>query len=260
MEKDQPIRAVSRALLILKTINRLKSATLTEISKATELPYPTTFRIVQTLAHEGMVEQEPYRKRYRATELVRALSLGFQEDDKLIDAARQPMHDFTMEQLWPVILTVRVGNRMMLKHSTHMLTSLTFANYHPGYTHPLLDCSSGRAYLAFCSDEERETIISGFAARSSPSDAMSLHNITNGDLLGDIRAAGYAEYARTQHNETPGKTSAFAVPIISDGELKACLNIVFFAEAHSMENAVGKYLTPLQEDCKRHRAKHRKCR
>lgn len=246
MDKDQPIRSVSRAIEILKTINRLKSPSLTEISKATSLPYPTTFRMVQTLIHEGLIEQEPFRRRYRATELVKALSSGFQDEDKLLAAAFEPMQDFTTQHLWPVTLSIRVGNRMMVKHSTHQLTSQTFINYYPGYTLPLLDCASGRAYLAFCSDDERETVIRGFGARPSSQNSMSLQLVATGDLLEKIKSAGYADYARTQHNETPGRTSAFAVPVISGGNLKACLTLVFFARAHTMEDAVARYFEPMQ--------------
>ncbi|MEL7197772.1 MAG: helix-turn-helix domain-containing protein [Pseudomonadota bacterium] len=246
MEKDQPIRAITRALSILKTINRLDSPTLTEISRATDLPYPTTFRIVQTLISEGMIEQEPFRKRYRATEQVKALSFGFQEDDQLLKAASGPMQDFTAQYLWPVTLSVRVGNRMMIKHSTHQLTSQTFTNYHPGYTLPLLESASGRAHMAFCSDEERDTVLDGFKTRATERSAMSLELMTGSDLLTQIQSQGYAEYARTQHNATPGRTSAFAVPVIESGALRACITLVFFNKAHSMEDAVGRYLAPLQ--------------
>ena len=246
MEKDLPIRSISRALDILKTINRLNSPSLTEISKATFLPYPTTFRIVQTLIHEGIIEQEPFRKRYRATELVKALSMGFQDDDKLLNAALDPMRVFTTEHLWPVTISVRVGNRMMIKHSTNQLTSQTFMNYYPGYTLPLLDCSSGRAYLAFCEDEERERVINGLADKPSAQISMSLSTVTD-DVLENIRRNGYAEYALTMHNQTPGKTSAFAVPILCDGKLKACLSLAFFARAHTLDEAVVKYLAPMRE-------------
>jgi len=246
MDKDQPIRAITRALMILKTINRLDSPTLTEISGATNLPYPTTFRIVQTLISEGMIEQEPFRKRYRATEQVKALSFGFQDDDQLLQAATTAMQNFTVQHLWPVTLSVRAGNRMMVKHSTHQLTSQTFTNYYPGYTLPLLECAAGRAHIAFCNDEERETVLGGFQTRASESSAMSLELITGSDLIEQIRAKGFAEYARTHHNATPGRTSAFAVPVLSSGKLKACLTLVFFAKAYSMEDALVRYLAPMQ--------------
>ncbi len=247
MHKGLPIRSVCRALDIIKTINRLRSPTLTEISNATSLPYPTAFRIVQTLIHEGVIEQEPFRKRYRATELVKSLSFGFQEDDRLVAAAEQPMHDYTIEHLWPITLVVRVGNRMMVKHATHQLTTQTFINYYPGYTFPLLDCASGRAFLAFCEDDERETVLNGLQGQQAAIQTMGLQMVEQGSLLGQIRDAGYATMARTQFNETPGKTSSFAVPIFSEGQLKAALTLTFFANAMQMDDAIARYFKPLKD-------------
>jgi len=246
MQKNEPIRSVSRALDILKTINRLHSPTLTEISRITSLPYPTTFRIVHTLIDEGMIEQEPFRKRYKATEQVKMLSSGFQEDDLILSAALEPMNAYTQKHLWPVALTVRVGNRMMVKHSTNQLTTQTFENYYPGDTMPLLKCSSGRVYLAFCSDEERETIIAGLRSSDPKVNELDLDLVASKEYRTSVREAGYAEYVRAQHNKNPGKTSAFAVPVIAGGQLRACLTVVFFAEAHKMDEAIAKYLEPTQ--------------
>lgn len=247
MEKTQTIRTVSRALQILKAINRLDAPTLTEISRATSLPYATTFRLVHALIEEGMIEQEPFRKRYIPTEQVHMLSSGFQEDDQLLRAALEPMNEYTRENLWPVALTVRVGNRMMIKYSTNKLTTQTFENYYSGETVPLLFCSSGRAYLAFCGDEERKAIIDGLKANAPDAREPILKVFDDGGLINEITEAGYASYARTQHNKNPGKTSAFAVPIMVGGSLKGCLTLVFFAEAHSMRDAVGLYLEPIKE-------------
>lgn len=246
MEKGIPIRSVCRALDIIKTVNRMRSATLTEIANETELPYPTVFRIAQTLIHEGVIEQEPFRKRYRATKLVKLLSAGFQDDDRMIEVADPAMRAFTSENLWPVTLAVRVGNRMMVTHSTHPMTTQTFHNYHPGYTLPLLDCASGRAYLAFCDDVERETVFNGLKGRQSAHKTMSLQILLDGNLLEQIRQDGYATMVRTQFNETPGKTSAFAVPIYDDGQIKAALSMTYFANAMTMEQAIAKHLKPLQ--------------
>jgi len=244
MRKAEPIRSITRALDILKVINRLQSPTLTDIAKAASLPYPTAFRIVHTLMNAGMIEQEPFRKRYRATEQVRMLSSGFQDDDKFLQAAMKPMKDFTYDHLWPVALTVRVGNCMMVKHTTDKLTTQTFENYYPGDTMPILNSSAGRAHIAFCSDEERETILAGLKATDSETSELDLEIVENGEFLSRIREAGYATYARGQHNKNPGKTSAFAVPVIAHGELRGCLTLVFFAQAHKMDDAIEQFLEP----------------
>lgn len=246
MDKGQPIRSIGRALDVIKTINRLRSPTMTEISQANGLPYPTTFRIIQTLIHEGMVESEPFRKRYRTTELVKSLSSGFQDDDRLAAAAQDAMRQFTATNLWPVTLTVRVGRRMMVKHSTHQLTTQTFINYYPGYTLPLLESASGQVYLAFCSDEERATITQGLELDGGGDTVLGLQFLRDGKLLAKIRSDGHAAFARSPHNETPGRTSAVAVPVVSNGRLMGALTFIFFANAVKMQDALDRHLAALQ--------------
>ncbi|MFD2137741.1 helix-turn-helix domain-containing protein [Novosphingobium resinovorum] len=59
MERGVPIRAVCRAISILQEINQMGSLSMMQISKRGRIPYPTACRIVQTLMHEGLIEQEP---------------------------------------------------------------------------------------------------------------------------------------------------------------------------------------------------------
>lgn len=247
MAKGLPIRSISRALDIIKTVNRLRTPTLTDISRSTGLPYPTAFRIVQTLIHEGVIEQEPFRKRYRATELVKSLSSGFQDDDRLVAAGNSAMHEFTLKHLWPVALTVRVGNRVMVKHATHPLTTQTFTNYYPGHTMPLLDCAAGRALLAWSSAEELQTVLNGLKRRKSAQQTMGYQLVAGGTLLKQIREDGYATMSRVQFGETPGKTSSFAVPIFANGQLKAAITMIYFANAMQMDDALDQYLVALKE-------------
>ena len=61
MEKGVPIRSITRSIAALKAINRHGSLSMMEIAKASEVPYPTACRIVQTLLYEGLIEQEPAR-------------------------------------------------------------------------------------------------------------------------------------------------------------------------------------------------------
>ncbi|MEL7030280.1 MAG: helix-turn-helix domain-containing protein, partial [Pseudomonadota bacterium] len=133
MEKGVPIRAISRGLAALQAINRNKSLSMMEVAQAAEVPYPTACRIVQTLVYEGLIEREPHRKRYRPTALVHTLSSGHQNEDDLVKAARPHLIELTRKVSWPVSLTTRVGATMMVRDSTHALTSLTFHNYDPGY-------------------------------------------------------------------------------------------------------------------------------
>ena len=49
MERGVPIRAISRGLAVLASINRDGPISMMGISRAAQVPYPTACRIVQTL-------------------------------------------------------------------------------------------------------------------------------------------------------------------------------------------------------------------
>jgi DNA-binding IclR family transcriptional regulator len=174
LEEGVPIRAVSRGVAVLQAVNRAGSISLMQTSRQTQIPYPTVCRIVQTLLHEGLIEKEPNRKRYRSTALVQSLSSGFQDDSRLVKVARPHIVELTKRVAWPISIATRVGNMMMVRDSTHSLTSLTLSNYAPGYTLPIAECSSGKVYLAYCSDEERESIRSGFRISEHAPDKLGL--------------------------------------------------------------------------------------
>ena len=150
MEKGVPIRAVSRSIAVLQAINHHGGLSMMQIAHEIGVPYATAMRIVQTLIVEGLIEREPDRKRYRPTVLVHTLSHGFQTEDRLVATARPHLTALTRKVSWPVALSTRVGQTMMVRASTHSLTSLTFTKLYPGHTRPILECAAGRAHLAFC--------------------------------------------------------------------------------------------------------------
>lgn len=243
-----PIRSVSRALSVLQAINRGKSLTLTEIAEASHVPYPTAYRLVQTLVLEGMIEREPSRKRYRPTALVETLSHGFHGHGALVAAARPHMSAFTRALGWPLSLTTHVGNSMVLRHSTHAETSLTFNAYHPGYALPILGCAAGLAYLGFVSDEERDGILDSLRYRADRQTEHMLCLIRDEDLLEQVRADAHATCVFNRHTENPGKTSSISVPVRRDGQVVGALTVAFFASAMSIDEGVRRLLGKLT-DC-----------
>jgi IclR family mhp operon transcriptional activator len=240
-KQNEGIRSISRALAVLQAINRSGSLRMTDICRQTELPYPTAYRIVQTLIQDGMVEVEPGRKRYRPTVLVRTLSFGYRAESELVTVARPHMIELCKRINWPVSLTTRVGRKMMVQESTHAMTSLTFTNYAPGYTLPLAECSTGKAYLAFCDQEERETVLAGYTKFSEDHDRLAQLLFADGLVLEDIRRKGYATHARNLYTDHPGKTSSLAAPVIVDKKVQGCVALIFFSTALSMKEAEQRY-------------------
>lgn len=248
MERGVPVRAISRGFAVLSAISRDGPITMMGISRSAEVPYATACRIVQTLLHEGLIEREPGRKRYRVTSLVQTLATGFQEEDALAAEARPHMEELCRKVGWPISLATRVGTRMMVRASTHKMTSLTFTNYYPGFTLPIAECATGKAYLAHCGEEERQMIKDAWEATDSAASETGLVLMSDGVALQNIRTAGYALQARNLYNFEPGKTSSLAVPVRdASGALAGAMAIIYFASAIKPTEAAGKFLADMQE-------------
>lgn len=246
MEKGAPIRSISRSIAALKAINRHGSLSMMEISKASAVPYPTACRIVQTLLYEGLIEQEPARKRYRATAMVQTLAHGFQQDDRLVRAARPHIVAMTQAVGWPISIATRVGRNMMLRDSTHANTSLTFEQYYPGFTLPILDSASGKLSMAFAPDDERQMILRWMRV----SQEIDLQYLATAEASLDverIRELGYAVQGRNHFNRNPGKTTSIAVPIFLNGKFEAAMTLVFFVSAMKLDAALETYLGDMQK-------------
>jgi len=244
MERGVPIRAVSRSIAVLQCINRHGSLSLMEIARWVALPYPTTFRIIQTLLHEGLIECEPTRKHYRATQMVQTLSVGYRETGHLLSCARAPMVALTRQISWPVSLVTHVGQCMMVRDSTHSETSLSFCNYEPGFTLPLLECASGHAYLAHVPDADRLNMLAGLEALERRSHMLEMFKGER--LVQRIREDGYATCDRNPHSAVPGKTSSIGVPIFEGTRVAGAMSLVFFASAMPMAEAVRRYAQDLK--------------
>ncbi len=240
------IRALSRGIAVLQAINNGGSVRMMDISREAGIPYPTACRIVATLTEEGLIEREPARKRYRPTALVQTLSHGFHNESGLVATARPHIVALCKKVGWPISIATRVGNRMMVRDSTHHLTSLTLTNYAPGFTLPLAGCSTGKVYLAFCAEEERHDLLFGMNQIDSSGNRLAKMMTYDDGLINQIRADGYAMEARNHYTANPGKTSSIAVPIFDNGKLIGAMAIIIFAAAMKLDEARDKFLPQLK--------------
>lgn len=251
MDQDSSIRSISRALGVLRAVNRSGSLTLTEIARTVDVPYATALRIVRALVSEGVIEREPDRKRYRPTALVQGLAYGFQNHDQLVVTARPHIVALTQEVYWPISIVNRVGNSMVVRDSTSTRTPLTFNHYYPGWQVPLTVSASGRVFLANCSAAVRQELIDYFRADATSAELATLKAFQDGGEAERIAAQGYAAVARTGYSANPGKTSSLAVPLFIGDELSGSVTLVFFSAAMSLSDAVERFVTPMKKTAAR---------
>ncbi|MBT0668206.1 helix-turn-helix domain-containing protein [Novosphingobium profundi] len=233
-----PIRSVCRSISVLQVINTHGPLPLMDIARIGDLPYPTVFRIVQTLVHEGLVEQEPYGKTYRPTAMVESLAHGYRYEGPLTDACREPIAALTREIGWPLFVAVRVGQRMIVRESTHAQTSMTFESCNAGVTIPLLTSTTGRAYLAALPTAQVHAILD-----SAEHNRWGIDTHFERDVflrkLEAIRARGISAAPFTSREAN--RTASLAVPVFADGEVQATLTLTYFFNAMNEQTAIGRY-------------------
>lgn len=241
LDKGVPIRSLSRGLAVLQAINRGGSLTMTDITRACDLPFPTATRLIQTLIHEGLIEREPDRRRYRPTSLVQTLSHGFQGHGRLVKAARPHIVELTRSVAWPITLSTQVGHSMVIRDSTHSLSALTFNEYFPGYASPLLESAAGLAYVAAMEDKDREDLLHSMRVSHNTEWEHALSLITETELLETIRQQGFAERSFNRFTRNPGKTSSIATVIMDGDKPAGAVSLAYFASAMKADEAVDRF-------------------
>ena len=211
------VRGLSRGLAVLRALNRMESgrATAQQLSEAAGLHRTTVRRLLETLIEEGLVWRSESDDSYRLTLQVRALSEGFTDDEWISTLAAPLMGELLQRVVWPSDLATPDGDAMIIRETTHRFSPLSFHRAMVGRRLPILLTSAGRAYFAFCSDAERDSV------------------------LKVLRAGGGGPEQR--------KIGALAVPVRHGERVLGSLNVVYLAAALGAKEAVERFAAPLQE-------------
>lgn len=238
MEKGVPVRSLARGIAVLQAVNRHGPLSMMEIARASAVPYPTAFRLVQTLVFQGLIEQSPAGKTYRPTELVQTLASGFEGRASLVRVARPHLVALTRQIEWPVSLMTRVADTMVIRDSTHAYSRLGATKFIPGYSIPILKCAAGLAFVAHMAEEDGASVLAAIRPFPARAPTEVLEAIDAG-LLERIRAHGYATRENgdplTRH---PGTTASIAVPVFHDGSVAGALTMAFYSSAMPLAAAI----------------------
>src|SRR5512145_1262981 len=158
-DSTRPIRALIRGLDALTLLNLRNGATVSEVAGEIRLPRTTTYRILETLCHAGYVFRDPSDDRYRLTIMVRGLSDGFDDEAWVTQIAKPYIYELCRDIVWPVAIATLSGTSMMVRETTDHRSPLAVERYSAGFRVPLMTTASGRAYLAHCPMQQRESLL-----------------------------------------------------------------------------------------------------
>ena len=243
-ESTRPIRALSRGLEVLTELNRLDRAAINTLAGAVRLPRTTTYRILETLRLAGYVDRDEQDDCYRPTIKVRALSDGFDDEAMVAHIAKPHLAALGAQIVWPVAVATPAGATMMIRETTDRQSPLALEQYRAGVRVPMLGSAAGRAYLAFCSGQERDALLELLARSSLPEDRMARSRIEVERLLNETRSQGFgmAHRARRVSEET-----SLAIPVRAKNRVLATVTVRYAATAVPLRTAVEQFLPKMRE-------------
>ncbi len=240
------VQSLSRGLALLHAINRSAHgwASIAELSASTGLHRTTVRRLLETLQSEGYVRRSASDDSYRLNLKVRQLSDGFTDDEWISEVANPVLGELLQTLVWPSDLSTIDGDCMLVRETTHRFSPLSFHRAMIRQRMPLLFTSAGRAYLAWCSEEERGQILQLLAAGHDEQASFARQPALVTQMLDKVRRQGYATNEGEWHEQQ--KIAAIALPIRHQGGILGCLNVVFLKKAMRVSEAAERYLPALQ--------------
>lgn len=236
--RPESVRALTRGLAVLRHVNAMGETRPAEIARALGIPRPTVYRLLETLEEAGYVTFSASASLVRVTRLAAALGDGYAATSTLCQIAAPVLAKVGARIIWPMDLTVYSDAAMVIQETTHGRSPLSIDRAMIGYRLPVLRTSAGRAYLAFCPEEERRLILDHLHRLGEPADSPFLTPELLRPMLETTRARGIAV---RDGGEFRAQTASLAVPIrVGDGVV-GCLSMIWIRSALCTTDALAQY-------------------
>jgi IclR family mhp operon transcriptional activator len=123
-----------------------------------------------------------------------------------------------------------------------------------GFRINMLRSASGRAYLAFCPQEERAAILARLRHSSRPGDVLAQSPKKLNQILAETRKQGYGMRDRDfggnydqPRRRVDDSRNSIAVPVIVGEEIVGCINLTWVAKVASVRTMADKFLPQLKD-------------
>lgn len=237
-----PVEAACRVLDVLRCVNEHRIATVNSIHEKTGIPKSTAVRMLETLMAEGYVARDNMCGGYRVTHHVRDLSAGYDRVSRVIEVARPFAIDLTRRINWPIGLGVVDGDAIAIQFWTGTISPWAHTNTVLGLRPEFHDSAMGRAYMAFCSEEERERRIA--AMRRDPD--LRLNDRDERRYRTILDRARIDGFAIRNPKSPPFRTTTIGMPLREGGDVRALVSLSVYRTAVRPSEIHEKVIEPLK--------------
>lgn len=152
------INSIAKAFEVIRIMARQPRWELGDLCRATGFPKTTVFRIVLTLEEQGIVVQERKGGAYQLTLELFKIGTAIVSHFDLVELARPACRALLQAVDETVNLTVPSGLDMLVVDK-HVTTQVLRPDSVIGTSFPIYRSASGKVYLAFLAEDEREELL-----------------------------------------------------------------------------------------------------
>lgn len=246
--KVKTIQALERGVQVMAALREMRAASLHDLHRGTGIPKPTLTRILYTLYQQGLVWQRMADGAFLPSHIM--LQRGRLDDIAwLVEIASPVLEELCERVMWPSVLSVP-----RLDHMEVVETNSPRARYDElpagpiGFRANMLRSASGRAYLAFCPEAEREAVLRRLRERDVAGHELAHDPAAMRRILGATRRRGFSvrapdfgsHYSKTRREVDDGRNS-IAMPIRTGDHVLGCVNLTWRRKALTLTEVVQRY-------------------
>ena len=249
----KPIDSLARGLVVLQTLQEMRAASLHDLHLETGIPKPTLTRILHTAHQHGLVWQRMVDGAFLPSH-TRGRPVETDDSEWLVEIASPVLEELSRRVQWPSVLSVP---RLDYMETLETNSSRTYFDALPprphGFRVNMLGSASGRAYLAFCPDQELEAVLARLRLKKDRAFRLAHDEVAVRRMVETTRRRGYSvrapdfggDHDRPRSEVDDGRES-IAMPVRVDGRVVGCINLTWRRQALSLRTAVQRHLEDLR--------------
>jgi IclR family mhp operon transcriptional activator len=249
------IRALDRGLAVLDHLQKARSASLHDLHLATALPKATLTRVLTTLEGRGLIWQRLADGAFMASHTYLPRSPHMHDEGFLVEVAAPILERLCRKVNWPSILAAPRLTHLEVIETNRPRSYFSHLTLGPiGFRVNMLRSATGRAYLAFCGDDERQAILQRLSHSADPGDLLARKPEAVEKILKDTRERGYGtrepdfggHYDKTRR-ESDDQRESIAVPVWAGTDVVAGVNLTWTRKVATPQHIVKTCLPSLSK-------------
>jgi len=249
------IRSLARGLTVLQIVQASGAVTLHDLHRISRIPKASLLRILKTLIEQGAVWQRIIDEAYVASYSLSKLATQKDVEGRLVEAASPVLESLSNTVKWPSILAVP-----RLTHMEVLETNAPRSYFHHislgpvGFKVNMLRSATGRAFIAFCEEPVRQSILDALRCSEHEGDRLAANDAAVRKIIGETRALGYGlrthdfggDFDQARSVSDDGRES-IGVAIRLGRHVPGAINVTWARRVMSREKAIELLAAPVMK-------------